>query len=79
MISIDEFEFRSFISKKKVVTYFNLAGKSGGNVRLRGEWPGEWGVGGGVEPLIPDGTESGEIKGVARRKERVWCGSSDQK
>lgn len=25
-----------------------------------------------VEPLIPDGTESGEIKGVARRKERVW-------
>lgn len=37
------------------------------------------GRGGGWEPLIPDGTESGEIKGVARKKERVCGGSSDQK
>lgn len=50
--------------------YFNFSGKSGANLRLRSNGDGKRRVARQREPLIPNETENGGIKGVARKEGR---------
>ena len=54
--------------QRRRTAYFNFSGKSGANLRLRSNGDGKRRVARRREPLIPDETENGGIKGVARKE-----------